>query len=365
MQSLFAYDRCKEANIQLALNYLEDHFSPDLNSMEAQDKVLLKKQSATAKQQLLEHLAGKEAAEAGDDAAIRKEVKKALAINTSQTSKDLAYFKKNLVSDVEKINGYYYTVLQLLIDFCELAKSDKKSHLPLLGKNRIAAAFTSNAALQRILLSGKGLTLDANRTQSWYKEIIKPALLKGEFEQADGADIEIEKKVMKHLSRKLILNGTINDFFAEHDIRWTEDHDIVKSLVDKTIKSYNEDSQQVQVQKLSLDWEDDMSFMTTLFEKAATTEQRFKDLIASNTKNWEVDRLPLTDRIILEMAIAELISFPSIPVKVSINEYIELTKKYSTPKSPKFINGILDVIAKELQAEGTIKKSGRGLIDNK
>ena len=75
--------------------------------------------------------------------------------------------------------------------------------------------------------------------------------------------------------------------------------------------------------------------------------------------------LPLTDRIILEMAIAELTSFPNIPVKVSINEYIELAKTYSTPKSRQFINGILDVIAKELQNSGEIRKSGRGLIDNK
>ena len=78
-----------------------------------------------------------------------------------------------------------------------------------------------------------------------------------------------------------------------------------------------------------------------------------------------MDRLPLTDRIILEMAIAELITFSHIPVKVSINEYIELAKLYSTPKSRQFINGILDVISKELLGSGDMKKSGRGLIDNK
>jgi N utilization substance protein B len=92
---------------------------------------------------------------------------------------------------------------------------------------------------------------------------------------------------------------------------------------------------------------------------------KHRELIASNTRNWEVERLPLTDRIILEMSIAELISFPNIPVKVTINEYIELAKNYSTPKSRQFINGILDVIAKELKDSGDIKKSGRGLIDNK
>ena len=114
-----------------------------------------------------------------------------------------------------------------------------------------------------------------------------------------------------------------------------------------------------------MDWEDDLIFMNTLFEKTTQIEKSNKDLIANNTKNWEVDRLPLTDRVILEMAITELINFPAIPVKVTINEFIELTKHYSTPKSAKFVNGILDVIAKELLTSGAVKKSGRGLIDNK
>ena len=92
---------------------------------------------------------------------------------------------------------------------------------------------------------------------------------------------------------------------------------------------------------------------------------QYKQLIAQNTKNWEVERLPLTDRIILEMALAEMIHFPNIPVKVTINEYIELSKEYSTPKSRQFINGILDVMAKTMKESGMIKKSGRGLIDNK
>jgi N utilization substance protein B len=102
-----------------------------------------------------------------------------------------------------------------------------------------------------------------------------------------------------------------------------------------------------------------------MFRTAASLPENHKALIANNTRNWEVERLPLTDRIILEMAIAELISFPNIPVKVTINEFIELAKNYSTPKSRQFVNGILDVIAKELKDSGEIKKSGRGLIDNK
>src|SRR6185295_4038688 len=116
---------------------------------------------------------------------------------------------------------------------------------------------------------------------------------------------------------------------------------------------------------LSINWDDDKAFIENLFDTTASLDVNYKELIANNTRNWEVDRLPLTDRVILEMAIAELLIFPNIPVKVSMNEYIELAKNYSTPNSRQFINGILDVIAKELKDAGTLKKSGRGLIDNK
>jgi N utilization substance protein B len=137
-------------------------------------------------------------------------------------------------------------------------------------------------------------------------------------------------------------------------------------MVEKTIKAFDPDDKEVlSLHALSLNWEEDKEFMEKLYDEAIDLEPHYRELIARNTRNWEVDRLPLTDRIILEMAIAELLNFPSIPVKVTINEYIELAKNYSTPKSRQFINGILDVIAKELKDSGALRKSGRGLIDNK
>jgi transcription antitermination protein NusB len=106
-------------------------------------------------------------------------------------------------------------------------------------------------------------------------------------------------------------------------------------------------------------------FINKLFKNTIGLDEEYKQLIAKNTKNWEVDRLPLTDRAILEMALSEMIHFPNIPIKVTINEYIELSKEYSTPKSRQFVNGILDVMSKTMKDCGAIKKSGRGRIDNK
>ena len=166
------------------------------------------------------------------------------------------------------------------------------------------------------------------------------------------------------MSRKIILgSGTINDYFEDQNIRWAEDKDIIKSMMDKTIKSYADGK--ITLQKVSLNWDDDQEFIDRLFNSAVDLDPQYKELIAKNTRNWEVDRLPLTDRVILEMAISEMINFPNIPVKVTINEYIELSKDYSTPKSRQFINGILDVISKAMKESGAVKKSGRGLLDNK
>ena len=94
-------------------------------------------------------------------------------------------------------------------------------------------------------------------------------------------------------------------------------------------------------------------------------EKELDDIIAKYTKNWDISRVAITDRIILRMSLAEMMTFHSIPVKVTINEFIEISKNYSTPKSKQFINGILDVLSNELTSDGVIKKSGRGLIDNK
>jgi N utilization substance protein B len=136
--------------------------------------------------------------------------------------------------------------------------------------------------------------------------------------------------------------------------------------VEKTVKSFDPQAKTpLALHTLSVNWDDDKEFIEKLYEVGSQLEPKYKALIANNTRNWEVDRLPLTDRIILEMAIAEMIIFPNIPVKVSINEYIELAKNYSTPKSRQFVNGILDVMSKELKTTGELKKSGRGLIDNK
>jgi len=366
MQSLFAYQQCKEADYQIALEHIDEVFQPDLNSMEVQDKVLLKSQRLAAAKQFESRFLDKSVKE-NSDPKINKVVDEAFAINQKLSKKDFDFFRKNIVLEVEKINLFYYSVLNLVPAFASVASQDKKISPKNFNANPLVIALRDNSDLKKdTLRSGAGWDQSVDLIRGWFRDCVKPDKEFLQYAALTSADNDAHKAFVKHLIRKIILGDTaINAHFEEEDLRWAEDHEIVKSMADKTLKSFDEKGGTVEIQKLSLDWEEDKIFIEKLFVSSTKLDKHYHDLIANNTKNWEVDRLPLTDRVILEMAIAELIDFPNIPVKVTINEYIELAKQYSTPKSRQFINGILDVISKELKQEGKIKKSGRGLMDNK
>lgn len=365
MQSLFAYEQCKEANYLLADAHIEETFQPDLNSMEVQDKKLIANNRKIARQ-LFENKFKKSDTPDNDDPLINKTVKEALDLYLKQTKKDFTFLSKNMVIEVEKLSGYYYAVLGLMVALAEQAAADKKVNHSHFFNSPWIKALENNSELRKELAKGQwGWANKQDKVRPWFRDVIKVDDTYNDFISKKKPDLEEQKAFIKHLYRKLILTGLINDYFEEEDIRWAEDRDIIKGLVDKTIKSLDDKALTIDIQKVSLDWEDDSAFLSNLFAESANLGKEHKKLIAKNTRNWEVDRLALTDRVILEMAIAEMIHFPNIPVKVTINEYIELTKEYSTPKSRQFINGILDVISKELQTAGDIKKSGRGLIDNK
>lgn len=368
MQSLFAFHQCKEANHLLATDLIEERFRPDLNSMEVQDRPELAKQTKEAKKLFEKAFKKHEKSITHEVAALEKAVNDAFALYQKGVKKDFDFFRKNLVLESEKIYNHYVSVLSLAVALAEAAESDKKiNHTNFLKNSWIKALTKSEDLKKEALKHGIQWSKNFDRVRNWLKDVVRQDNEYLNYLDKKSPTTEEQKKFINHLFRRILLGKTsINDFFEEEVLHWAEDHDIVKGMVEKTIKSFNPDEdKEIQLHVLSLNWEDDRNFIETLFSQGVNLDPEHHELISKNTRNWEVDRLALTDRIILEMAIAELISFPNIPVKVTINEYIELTKNYSTPKSKQFINGILDVIAKELKTTGAMKKSGRGLIDNK
>lgn len=365
MQSLFAYEQCKEANYLLARDSIDSFFKPDLNSMKIQDKEMLKGQHAVAIKLFEKQFLGEPENE-HPDPRIGQSIEEAFAFHTKQTKKDFTFFRKNIILEVEKINTIYFSVLNLIPALETAAAQDKRIAAASFGTNPFVRALRDNPDLRKETLR-KGGSWDQHMdlVRSWFRDCVKTDKHFKEYLELTQPTVDDHTALIKHLIRKIILGKTaINAHFEEHDLWWAEDHEIIRSMTDKTIKSLTENGI-VEIQKLSLNWEDDKDFVERLFLASAQLDKSYHQLIASHTKNWEVDRLPLTDRVILHMALAEMLNFPNIPVKVTINEYIELAKEYSTPKSRQFINGILDVLSKELTSTGKIKKSGRGLMDNK
>ena len=368
MQSLFALQQCKEATFELCQEKISEAFLPDLNSMEVQNKDLLNQEKKEALALFKDAFAKAETKVNHENDKIKKAVNAAFVFYAAQVKKDREFFRKNLVIDVEKIYEHYIATLSLAAAFAELAEADKKvSHKNFNNNLWIKGIRNSEALKKDALKLGRHWQNQTENVRLWFRDVVRQDNEYLNYLDRKNPSLEDQRKFASHLFKKIILGPTvINDFYEEEVLRWAEDKEIVKALVEKTVKSYDPEKQkEISLHTLSLNWDDDKAFIDTLYDNALDLSDEHLELIARNTRNWEVDRLPLTDRIILEMAIAELISFRNIPVKVTINEYIELAKSYSTPKSRQFINGILDVIAKELQEAGEIKKTGRGLIDNK
>ena len=195
--------------------------------------------------------------------------------------------------------------------------------------------------------------------------------LKASKEYADyladpNESLESSKDIIKYIFRKIILkNQAIIQVFEEKFINWQVDHEVMKGMVAKTLKNFtSEDPFKNKLTEISADWVEDSKFVQDLFVYTLQNDAKYQEMIADRTKNWESERIALMDTILMKMAICELLNFPSIPVKVTINEYLELSKDYSTPKSNSFINGILDKILGDLKKNNTIKKIGRGLIED-
>ncbi len=371
MQSLFAYKHCKKANYNLALNQLSEAFLPDLNSMEVQDKKLLKEQDKEAVRLFKAHYKSKEAnVFEGSTPKINEEVMSAISFYYGQLDKDKRALKEEMLKGVNQLLEQYVWALYLIVELSKIAAKEKpkKGTPPYTNfvRNKIIGILVDNKELETAYIkSSYSWEEHENDLRIWLKNIIKPAERLDDYLRLESPSFEEDKEIVQYLVKSIIFkNQTINDFFEMNDLRWSENKPILKSLVTKTIKGLAE-NESFELLELSYNWDEDLAFFKTIYNTTLAEEDTYEELIASKSKNWDIDRIASTDMVMLEMAIQEMINFPSIPVKVTINEYIEICKRYSTPKSKQFVNGVLDVIAVDLQKQGVIKKSGRGLIDNK
>jgi len=382
MQALYAVQKCEEANFELAQDHIEDIFTPDLNSMEVQDKSLLKQNAKKAKKIFKSNYQSHQVKEEQDsNPEVRSAVSDAINFFQTNVKKDISFIKKDMLEAVNTLLENYYLSLKLLIEFSDLAKEDvekREKRLSDSGKqvfeselnlfeNKAIKIMKENDALQneftRFGISWENDMLDV---QEWYRDILKKSDFYKEYIHKNNPTFEDDTEVLDQITRQLILKSeAITNFMAERDLYWEENKSALKSMLKKSIKSFDEMTQHIELIELSANWEDDSEFFKDLFQQTIINDEEYESIVSDFAKNWATDRIASVDMIILKMAVCEMLNFPSIPVKVSINEYIELSKNYSTQKSKQFVNGLLDKISISLEKEEKIKKSGRGLIDNK
>lgn len=193
---------------------------------------------------------------------------------------------------------------------------------------------------------------------------VKDSETYNDYLNTSETNFEEDKKFVSQIFKSEVANfELLHDFFESESIYWMDDIDLVCSMVLKTIKSVNEGDEKGKILPLYKDEDDEREFVKILIRKTIENDKENIVTIDELTQNWELDRIAKMDIILLKMALTELTELSSIPKKVTLNEYIEISKYYSTPKSQMFINGILDKAVELLHKEGKLIKTGRGLIN--
>jgi len=284
---------------------------------------------------------------------------------------------KQLHQSILDIEKPYFEVISLLIvlknineEKKQIAKKEliKKSTSRFnLSDNRIINFLEKNTQIIDGLIKHKnGWNTKTEKIRNWYNVLLQEEFYKN-YVTIEKPKFEEDFDFLQNLIVKFLFkNNDIQKSFEEENIFWNEDFLIIKSMIKKTLKTLNSSNfNTFATASLSEDIKDDIKFACSLFDCVIDNSTEYDGHISKYAKNWDIERISLMDRTILRMGIGEMVNFSNIPVKVSINECIDIAKNYSSPKSGKFINGLLDVISLNLLEKGQIRKTGKGLIDNK
>ncbi len=291
--------------------------------------------------------------------------------------------EKNMLKSTEKIYGLITYQLSFLLEIVKFAfnrsEEAKKKYYPTEDELNPNEKFLKNQFIQK-LSDNKDFMRKANAYKiNWSddQEMVRKVFIEikdskpyqNYMNSGEHSFLE-DKKFISNIFRSLIAESkTLESYYEEMDIYWADDLDVANSLVIKIINGFKEnDNELTPLPELystegKEDPEEDKKFLMQLYRKTIVKSKEFDEIIEAKASNWDIDRIAIMDIILIKMALVEFLEFPSIPLKVTMNEYIELSKYYSTPKSRVFINGILDNMIVDLKKDNKIHKIGRGLIE--
>ena len=305
---------------------------------------------------------------------LRIKVAKNLYAHLKSDSTNLKASEKNLIASIDKAYDLYFQMLSLIVEVAryaesrqELAKQKKLPTYEDLNPNR---RFVDNAVIALLNNSESVNDEIASRKISWannydivkdiYNRMIEADFYK-KYMSASISTFTDDRKFVEAFFTSLDEDEALADVVDDLSLLWNDDLSFALYMAIRTVSTLKQSHADVKVLP-QFKSEDDLEFARTLFIKSLVQFEDNQEIVDRYTKNWDVERIAFMDSLIISIAISELVSFDSIPVKVTLDEWIDIAKYYSSPTSATFVNGVLDKIVSELTTSGRIKKSGRGLL---
>lgn len=284
--------------------------------------------------------------------------------------KNLDTAEKELFFSLSKAYDLYNYLLLLMVEVTKQANkrlnAAKNKLVPTKEELFPNTKFVENRFIAQLEVNKQLLEFSNNQKKTWENEadfvktlcdkILESDIYK-EYMASETSSYEEDRELWRKLYKNIIFNNIeLDQVLEDQSLYWNDDKEIVDTFVLKTIKRFDEKNGAKQELLPEFKDEEDQDFARRLFRRTILNADYYRHLISENTKNWDLDRVAFMDVVIMQIALAEILSFPNIPVSVSLNEYVEIAKLYSTPKSGGFINGTLDGIVNSLKKENKLNK---------
>ena len=285
--------------------------------------------------------------------------------------KNLDTAEKELFFSLSKAYDLYNYLLLLMVEVTKQANkrlnAAKNKLVPTKEELFPNTKFVENRFIAQLEVNKQLLEFSNNQKKTWENEadfvktlcdkILESDIYK-EYMASETSSYEEDRELWRKLYKNIIFNNIeLDQVLEDQSLYWNDDKEIVDTFVFKTIKRFDEKNGAKQELLPEFKDEEDQDFARRLFRRTILNADYYRHLISENTKNWDLDRVAFMDVVIMQIALAEILSFPNIPVSVSLNEYVEIANLYSTPNSGGFINGTLDGIVNSLKKENKLTKN--------
>ena len=285
--------------------------------------------------------------------------------------KNLDTAEKELFFSLSKAYDLYNYLLLLMVEITKQAErkqsAAKSKLLPTAEELYPNTKFVDNRFIAQLEVNKQLLEFSETQKKTWENESefvkslcekIMDSDIYKEYMASETSSYDEDRELWRKIYKRIIFNNPeLDQVLEDQSLYWNDDKEIVDTFVLKTIKRFDEKNGAKQELLPEFKDEEDQDFARRLFRRTILNADYYRHLISENTRNWDLDRVAFMDVVIMQIALAEILSFPNIPVSVSLNEYVEIAKLYSTPKSGSFINGTLDGIVKILKEDNKLTKN--------